>query len=253
MLWQEQTWPVLEQCAREGHLVVLPCGSMEQHAHHLPVDTDTSIVTEVARRAVESMEGVLLLPSLWVGLSPLHMMFAGTITFSHDTYAAVIRDIARSVAKHGFKKLVLLNGHGANDAFLKGRAMGLLDEIPDLTILAFTYWYLAQETFARIREGALGSAEHSGELETSCQLALRAHLVKPEAYTVRPNPGSFSHVQHDLMAPGFAALPLHYRRVAPTGVGGDPTLATAEKGEETMEAAARELARYLEEFRRLEV
>jgi len=253
MLWQEQTWPFIEECARGDYVVVLPCGSLEQHSRHLPVDTDTSIVTEVARRAVGRLDRVLLLPTLWVGLSPHHMMFPGTITLSFETYSGIIKDVARCVAHHGFKKLVLLNGHGGNDAFLKARAIGLLEELPGLTILAFTYWYLAEKAFAEVREGELGTSGHSGEFETSCQLALRHHLVRREEYSARPNTGAFSYLAKDMMVPGIAQLPRRFREVSPTGVSGDPTTADAEKGERVMEAAAEELARYLKEFQELEV
>ena len=253
MLWQEQTWPVLEQCAREGYLVLLPCGAMEQHGHHLPVDTDTDIVTTVAQRAAERMERVLVLPTLWLGLSQSHMMFTGTITFSMETYGAVIADIARCVAKHGFTKLVLLNGHGGNDAFLRSCSMGLLEEIPDLTILAFTYWHLAREAFEGVRDGERGSAFHSGELETSCELALRPHLVHPDKYTTDLEPPPLRHMAADLMDGGFATMSRHNRRIYPTGVTGDPTLGTADKGEAVLEASAVELARYLTEFQELNV
>jgi len=118
MLWQDHTWPELADAARKGYLVVQPCGSTEQHGKHLPVDTDSAIVFEVAQRAADEVGRTLVLPCLHYGLSSHHLDFPGTVSLSLETYTTLFRDIARCVAHHGFKILILLNGHGGNTAAL---------------------------------------------------------------------------------------------------------------------------------------
>ena len=252
MLWQELRSPQLSACAKEDWLVVQPCGSIEQHGTHLPLDTDSNIVTEVVHRAAAQMERMLILPTLWYGLSPHHMGADGTITLGHDTYCAVIRDICRSVAHYGFTRLVLLNGHGGNDAILKGIVQGLYGEL-SLRLLTVTYWSLIRdEQVDSVREGGIGSMGHAGELETSIQLYLRCHLVdlsEAKPHPIRPR---LPLLVEDLFMPSRATLMNGLRLSKGPFIMGDPTRATAEKGEKLLNWAADNLADYLRRFQALD-
>ena len=251
MLWKELKSPDLEALAQRNALVVLPCGSIEQHGRHLPVDTDSSIVTAVAEKAAAQMEDVLLLPTLWYGLSPHHMGAGGTITLSHATYSALIRDIVMAVDHHGFKQMVLLNGHGGNDNILKGIVLGMQNEV-SLRLLTITYWYLIEpDQVDSVREGEIGSMGHGGELETSIQLHLRGHLVDTataEANVIKPK---LRYLVRDLFYPGHAVMIDGTQRGKGPFVMGDPGKATAEKGEALLNFAGDNLAAFLEEFRAL--
>ncbi|MCD6351039.1 MAG: creatininase family protein, partial [Armatimonadetes bacterium] len=124
LLWGENTWPELRQAAEEGYLVLLPAGAIEQHGPMLPVDTDARLAERWAREgATRAREkyGVkaLVLPTLAYGQSCHHMNFAGTISLSFPTYLAVLHDLLREVVRHGFRKIVIINGNGGNEAVLR--------------------------------------------------------------------------------------------------------------------------------------
>lgn len=250
MLWEELNWPQIERCQQEGYLVVVPCGSMEQHGRHLPVNTDSVIVFEVARRAAERVPGVLVAPMVWTGLSPHHMDFPGTLSLGLETYAALIGDLCRSIARHGFRKIALVNGHGGNQALLQALAQSLRYELR-VHLLTLSYWNLMAQEAAAIRESAPGGIAHACEMETSIQRYLHPEQVKMEEAVSHPVRPALSFLAKDLLSPGKAQLPAPFRERTPSGVMGDPTTATAEKGHRFLEAAVERLAECLQEFREL--
>ena len=106
------------QLAEQDTIVILPIAAIEQHGPHLPVMVDSRLVAEVARlSAIESNEAgqsAVVLPTIWHGLSEHHMEFGGTVTLDMQTFYLVIRGVIESVARHGFSKFMILNGHGGN-------------------------------------------------------------------------------------------------------------------------------------------
>src|SRR5438067_4410151 len=115
MLWNEQSWPVIDALNRDTP-VVIPLGSCEQHGHHLPVFVDTIQVQAVADGVEQAMgDRVLMLPAIWVGSSHHHLDYPGTISLPPELYTSVIKQIVRSVLRAGFKRLFFLNGHGGNE------------------------------------------------------------------------------------------------------------------------------------------
>lgn len=206
----------LAALAEAGAWVLLPIGSMEQHGEHLPVDTDTMSAWHVAYGAACALEHppTVVTPPVWVGLSPHHMGFPGSITLRLETLCAVLADICASIASQGFEGIVLLNGHGGNQALLEALALELRHEL-DLPILHVTYWDLIWELLGEVREGAGTSIGHSGELETSIQLYLQPQRVAGDRPLAR-------------------------------GVTDDPALGQAAKGQQLMEAAVEALADYVQ-------
>src|SRR4051812_23307387 len=99
----------------ENALVIVPVGSFEQHGPHLPVQVDTLLAGEVARRAavkIAATQSVLVTPTVWCGLAEHHMSFGGTLTLDFETFQALLRCICHSLIRQGFRKILLLNGHG---------------------------------------------------------------------------------------------------------------------------------------------
>jgi creatinine amidohydrolase len=116
MLLQDLTWPEVTALDFDGLVVVFPAGSFEQHGPHLPFTTDTDIVTAIARRIEQAMpDRVLLLPTLWPGLSTHHMHFPGTMDVPQMVYIQLITELGKSMASMGAKRVFILNGHGGND------------------------------------------------------------------------------------------------------------------------------------------
>jgi len=249
VLWAELRRPELEAARDAGAVVVVPVGATEQHGPHLPVDTDTSSVTEIALRAARQVERppVLVAPTVPYGLSPHHMGFTGTITLRVDTLIDVLVDICHSVHAHGFKKIVLLNGHGGNQGLIDAVAVRLVAE--QIYVASLTYWNPIRADLREIGRSAEGGMSHACEMETSVQLALRPHLVDMAAAVAAPLVPLTSFFSRDFRAPGVANYPLDFRRGDHTaGVWGDPTCATAETGEKVLAVASAKLARFLREY-----
>lgn len=223
--------------------VVLPIGSTEQHGPHLPVQTDTLLATEVAHRAAALCAPdlpVLVLPPLWVSLAEHHMALPGTLTLDHATVLAFIRCVVRSVARQGYGKVFLLNGHGGNVNALAAIVDQLTPEL-GLPMATTTYWVAAAERFAAILEEQK-TVMHACEAETSMLMHLRPDLVDTAAArTVDAPPLGF-----------FQSGGVHrWRPVAHwscSGVVGVPRLANANKGQQLLDAAAQAVASALRGF-----
>ncbi len=251
LLWQHMRRGQIEQAAKDGGVVVIAIGSTEQHGPHLPVDTDMSIVWEVAERAADKVADfpVVLAPPVWSGYSPHHMVFPGTITLSFETFVTLLVEVASCIAQHGFKKILLLNGHGGNHHLVAAAAMKLNEK--GVMAAAATYWYLAVDEINRVRETELGGMGHACELETSVQMRLRPELVDETALEAHPKVTQSSFFARDLTETGavYYSPVATFARPGFTGVSGDPTKARPDKGEKILEAAATRLAEFLREYR----
>jgi creatinine amidohydrolase len=213
--------------------VIVPVGSTEQHGAHLPLSTDSlhtvAVVDEVARRLP-----ALVAPLIPVGRADHHMAFAGTITVAHETLHAILRDWSDSFFRHGFRHVLIYSGHGGNAAPLAKIIDDLIGEDSRRSIIGCTDWALYDDTLFAEAE-VLGvdkfdAGWHAGELETSMILALDEKLVLME----RAAPGfigDLGPVRHKLATDGVQAI-------APSGVLGDPTLATHRRGEAYLTALA---------------
>src|SRR5262249_49509721 len=127
-MMNEMTWPELKQVVGEGRIAVVPCGCIEQHGPHLPLDVDIVLASEMCRRggAVGGDKGVIVPPG-GDGHSPHHMDFPGTVTIEPINMIHYVLDICLSLDRHGFTKVLLINGHGSN--------MPVLDLVARQTII----------------------------------------------------------------------------------------------------------------------
>ena len=152
--WRRHRADQLREKAKEDAIVIVPVGSLEQHGPHLPVEIDSllgeTVALRTARLAAEK-EPVLVLPMLWTGLSEHHMSFGGTITLDTDTFLAVLRCVCESIVRHGFRRIVLLNGHGGNENAMRVAADDLSPKL-NVSIVQFTYWYAASQVIAPLLE-----------------------------------------------------------------------------------------------------
>ena len=248
VLWKDFTSPELGQLAEAGAAVIVPVGAIEQHGPHLPVSVDITCAYEVARRAAESISEfkVLIAPPVWWGVSPHHMAFPGTISLSTETFINLLCEICRSIAQHGFKRILILNGHGGN-AELIGVAAIKLSEA-GLFVAACSYFALITEDVKAVGESPIGGMSHGCEMETSLLLALAPERVRMELARadVRPNRNSYFTIDLRAARPVFYAYDL--KRDSNEGVIGDPTLATLAKGERILAAAVREVASFMREL-----
>src|SRR5437879_4318396 len=115
MRFEQMTSAELADVPREATVVLAPIAAVEQHSRHLPTGTDTMLVTAVAHGVERSLPNdVLLLPTLWLGASAHHLPLGATLSAEVDTHIDMLCDLARSVLGDGFRRLLLLNGHGGN-------------------------------------------------------------------------------------------------------------------------------------------
>ena len=177
--WRELRADQLREKARQDAIVILPVASLEQHGPHLPVEVELDAGGSGRhphrRITAAKSQPVLVLPVLWTGLSEHHMSFGGTITLDNSAFAAVVEGVVRSVLRHGFKRIVLLNAHGGNENALRAITDDLTPRYR-AAIIQFTYWYAAAVPIARILE-TQGGLSHACEAETSMMMALRPDLV----------------------------------------------------------------------------
>lgn len=218
-------------------IAIVPIGSIEQHGPHLPVQVDTLLAGEVARRTarlVAEHAPVIVLPTIWSGLAEHHMSLGGTLTLDLRTFLDLVRGIVRSVVRNGFKKILLLNGHGGNMTALNALVGDLCTEF-SLPIALATYWIPPQKEFAEILEEQQTVA-HACEAETSMLLALRPDLV---------DMSGLDHIDPPREWAGGESSVYVWQSVSdwsPSGVAGAPKAASAAKGERLLTAAAEALA-----------
>lgn len=229
-----------EQALKERDMVIWPIGATEQHGPHLPLGTDNFIARELAERLARRMNGAVL-PVLPLGYSWVWRNNPGSITLSMGTLQAVIKDVVHSLDRFGVRRLVIISGHGANTGPLKYVTRDLLDEVK-MDILYFVYPGVAEAAKEIAESPVWGGMFHSCEVETSMLLAVRPDLVRMEK-AVReypPIPARY----------GQAALPIG--DISVSGVFGDATLATAEKGRRLLQAWEDAMVRTLEIIKREE-
>ena len=233
---------------REGSLLIVPVGSVEQHGRHLPVATDTILVDAVATLAAERVGDsvpVLVTPPIWTGNSPHHLPFGGTITIDHDTLLRTLEDVADAALENGFDALVLLNGHGGNASLVRSATTAIGRDQPDVEVLGLTYFELAARFIDEIRESDVGGMAHAGEFETSLMLHLRPDLVREDAIEGTPMDEPYEWGTRDLLAGGPLATYRPFTEYTESGAIGEPGLASAEKGAEIYRRLGDELERLL--------
>lgn len=255
-LLSEMTWPDVKEAIEQKRVVILPVGSTEQHGPQLPLDTDIVNSFEIAKAAARKTSN-LVAPPLYYGITPHWMGFPGTMSIEYDTWIRFVTQIGNSLAKHGFEKLVILNGHGGNSAAIQLAAQNIAESSGvKCTVAAFSYWDVSHAQVNAVRRSAPGGMGHSCELETSLQLHLRDNLVKMDraVKNVRTRQSEFE--QLDMMEDGGHVL---FYSVGGGGGAydpgewgtiGDPTVATRESGATFFDVIVDQVARVLEDLSR---
>jgi creatinine amidohydrolase len=248
ILWQDFTSPELGALAVAGAVVIVPIGAIEQHGPHLPVSTDITCAFAVAQGAATAIDEfpVVVAPPVSWGVSPHHMGFPGTITLSIEVFVGLLCDICRSIARHGFRRILLINGHGGNAEAVGVAAQQL--SIEGIFVAATTYFGLIVDELRAIGESPLGGMSHACEMETSLLLKLCPELVHMELAVPDVRQGHTSFFTWDMRDPKPVYFAYDMKRDSNQGVIGDPTLATLEKGAFIYAAAIEKTAAFLREY-----
>lgn len=242
MFLQEMTWQEIDALNRST-VVVATFGAMEQHGMHLPLETDALIGQEIARRLDKACDQrLLILPTQWLGLSLHHMSFSGTLTTSVETYLAMAFEILGSIARAGFRKILVINSHGGNVSALDLVLTKCRECYPRTRIVGVTYWNAAAGELSAIRESPLGGMGHACELETSLVLAIKPELVHSQRITADGRQAVSEFAGKDMLKGGSITVSRHFSEISQYGVVGDPRTASAEKGEQFLSAIVHRLA-----------
>ncbi len=242
VMWKERTAPELNVLAKADALVILPVASMEQHGPHLAVGVDTYLCEAVCRLAAERVaDGTCIVaPTLWVGMAEHHMALGGTFTLDIPTYRAVLLCLLKSIERHGFRRVLIVNGHGGNIAAL-GAFLPDFARETTLSIRAVTYFELAKPAIAPLLEKQ-GGTMHACEVETSMMMVLQPAEVRADRLSQAY--GMLDAESGSLMRPVVARY-RPFAEMTPSGVIGDARVATREKGEKLVEACAKALADWI--------
>jgi creatinine amidohydrolase len=248
-LYQHYTWPELSEVAKKQPVVILPIGSVEDHGPHLPLDTDNFLIWSICEAAAERAAGeILLLPQMPYGFETHHMDFPGTIDIGMEHLLNFVLDITKSVARHGFQRILIADGHGSNMPILELVARRTILETDSLCA-TFIWPSLAIQEIRKVRQSERGGMAHACELETSVYLHLDKNRVQMDKASKEIELPQSEFMWLDLLEGSPVLLMDHWTRFSKTGVVGDPTLATAEKGRIIFEAVVEALLRLVREFK----
>ena len=240
----ELTWEEAAEAVERCPIALLPIGAgSKEHGPHLPCGTDLFVVEELARRVVEAFP-VTLLPSLAYGFFPAFVDWPGSVSIGARHFSALVADIVRSLARHGTRKFLILDGGVSTHPPLRTLSSELHQEL-GVHIAVTNILGLGHEVEAAVAEQESGG--HADEIETSCMLVIRPDLVKMERAVKEIDPALPGTRGTDRVRK-FA---LGGKMLTKSGVNGDPTLATAEKGELVLAAMAQDIIDFLEEFAKL--
>jgi creatinine amidohydrolase len=225
MQLHEMTWPEVDRLSRETP-VVFPVAALEQHGRHLPLFTDSLLLAEIVHRVAQRQDRrVLFAPLQWLGNSEHHLDFPGTLSAPARVYLDLLAGLLENFLGHGFRRLILLNGHGGNIVPIQQVVFEVRQRHrrrDDLLLLGATYWALGgrpHEAGAGLEQDRMG---HACEWETSMMLRLDPRRVRdPSRVEPVPLGNPFEPASRGWIT----------RERSESGHIGDPRGATAAKGE----------------------
>lgn len=235
--FDELSMPEAEKAAKDGKVVIIPCGSIEEHGDHLPLCTD-SLQAEYVALGIARKTGCLVAPPLRYGLCNSTRNFPGTITITFDSLRSIMTDILDDFIRNGFKRLLVITGHagGSHMTAIRLAAKKVIikhmNEEKHPRIMVCSDYDFAFD----LRGIEFDDRDsHAGTIETSRVMAIRSDLIKAKGACNYPN------------LPRFEVVP-DPERYFPSGVMGDPTIAAAEKGQKINEYVIEQLVKLVKEL-----
>lgn len=234
------TWQQIDQMPNKENVVIIqPIGAIEQHGPHLPLAVDSAISLGVLGKALEKLDHqipVYALPCLYYGKSNEHSSFPGTITLQANTLLSVINDMALSIYRSGFRKLILMNSHGGQPQIMEIAARDLHEAHLDFSVFPFFTWRVPHVVGEMLTPQEKEYGIHAGDAETSIMLSLLPQQVQMEN-AVKEYPQG---LPENSLLDMEGKLPFAWltRELSKSGVMGDATVATKEKGDRILESVA---------------
>ncbi len=253
---QDLKWHEISDYLSRKDLILFPVGSIEQHGQHLPLITDSAWAIDVAE-VVAAQEEVLISPPLYFGWSPHHLAYPGSITLKPETLIQVIMDVCNSLIFHGFKKILILNGHRCANLPPIEIAASKLRNTTKAFIAILDLALIVTEEVRKICESDVGGFGHADEIETSFMLYKHPELVDmtKAGKNVSPVKSRFFHSfispDHALSGNRYWSKPTleeWHKSTDPYGFKGDASLGTSEKGEKIFRAIVSNIIEVIQEI-----
>jgi creatinine amidohydrolase len=224
---------------KENVVLIQPVGAIEQHGPHLPLIVDAAIGVAVLGKALEKLDAIVpayALPALYYGKSNEHWHFPGTITLSAETLLATLMEVAESIYRAGFRKLILMNSHGGQPQVMEIAARDLHIKYSDFLVFPLFTWRVPHITGELLSPQEKKLGIHAGDAETSIMLSILPEQVKMEKAVAEYPPeqpqGSLLSIE------GKLSFAWATRDLSKSGVVGNPTVATKEKGDRILESVS---------------
>lgn len=255
--YEKLTWPEVNDAVEDEKLVLIPVGSTEDHGPHLPLDVDQVLPTTICKHVAMDRPDTLLFPTVSQGYLPHHMDYPGGITIGWETFVKRLVDIGVSLAHHGFERILFVNGHGSNHHLVEQASRLVNIQYPEARAAMLSWWEIdaLRETAVDTLQGDARSSGHAAELETSMYLHIDPDEVDmsaaPEDVSYPGNPVFYT---SDLVGRETPKSTTHatmmewWSTISETGVKGDASIATAEKGETLLAAAVAGLDELVGDF-----
>lgn len=246
LLLHRMTWPEVRKALQRTRMILIPIGSTENQGPHLPLGSETDVAFEIAKRGARDV-GAVVAPPLYLGFSAQHLSFPGTISLPSEVLAGVVRHVCKSLHKHGFTRLVIVNGHAGNTPILQTVASDL--KYHDGISVAVMQWFsmIPGSEIKKIVERVY----HAGEAETSLMLAVDEEAVDLTKAVSEIPKSTSEFFAYDFYAPGPKVIyPYRIGDLTKSGTVGNATKASKEKGEKLLELAVKYLVAFLLDFER---
>lgn len=233
MLYEYLTSLDVKNAAEKGLVAILPIGSIEIHGPHMPVGTDSLTVYRIAELAAEKEESIVL-PPLYYAYVPENKHFPGTISLTAKTMLSLLEEICDEIARNGFKKILILNGHGGNIPVLRLFLKEMLNKRKNYTLYALVNpLFPVRDIIQEMSEGR--RVGHACEIETSIGLYLFKDLIRMENVKQEARVGSTG-------LPQGIETSVDWQAYAVQLYVGDPRKASVEKGEKIVNKIVEYLA-----------
>lgn len=253
--YEKLTWEEMNDAIGQERVILLPVGSTEQHGCHLPMEVDNYLPRRICMGAAEALpDDVLIMPNIPYGFNAHHMDYPGQITITGNAFIQYCLCVTKSLAYHGFKKIIIVDGHGSNVPLLDLVArQTILETHGNVLCASFIHTNLIKDIAGNIRESERGGMAHACEWETSLYLYLNAEEVRKDKIVDECGTPPSEFLWGELQAPAPVSMTEWFTTHSRSGVAGMPSLATREKGKMLYEATVDRLVRLIREFKTREI
>ncbi len=224
------SWPEVKNISKDKRSTIIwPFGAVEQHGPHLPLATDSIFVDEIiceVLKLIPSDTPIKKLPTQYIGFSPEHKGFDGTISLSSNLITSLIKEVGVQLADMGFKRLILINAHGGQISLLNTAARELRSVAPKLSIFPCFLWSGVNGLSKLLTKNEIENGLHASLAETSLMMALKSELVGDE----RPCDGGETQIPEGWSLEGNAPTAWLTEDLSKSGVIGDSKGSNKELG-----------------------